>query len=689
MNSQNRSDPTFAIHTIGAGSLLADISLLQEGMALWRVTDKKRSHDFLRAQAHEEPAPLFTLTAGKAGTEETLTITSLDGWVRVGAQEVSGVHTLILADHRELPEVTVILTAVAGRDRISWTVRLHSENETFALYECDYPILSFRGDSSVKVFFPYGCGEVYSSHRVFSSVQNYPSYGASMEYMALWDTETGRGLYYGLHDPAPAYKKLYYCREEGKQGAYLKAAMPLRDMDRTGNSQTLEGETVWQLFDGDWYDAAMLYRDFFLRRASWKPERKDGKRTDTPEWLRTNSHWWRKRMQQDQSYVQELMEASRDLGFTGPVHLYDWFQIPYDTNYPHYFPAKDAFLPGIRKLREEGIPVMPYINGRLWDTRDRGEEDWQFTSLARPDCTKKGTGEPFLEIYPTSNRELAIMCPSSALWQEKLKEIAEKLFGECEADAVYLDQIGAAQAYPCEDPGHSHRPGGGTWWVESYRNLLDHIKRVMPEGRFLATECTSDPYMKEIQAYLSWIWVKNDQVPAFMAVYNGYVTVFGRCYDYAPEAAGQDILAAQSLTFGEQMGWIKPEVYQALEHKEFYKKCVRCRRELGSFFYDGRLLRSPVIRDDCHIKTTKMKAEAYGGLLEHTAAFSELWERKDGSRLLLLVNGADREDTPVITVSLPDGSYSLQGDLKGECEIREGKLSPVLPPLSVSWIVLS
>lgn len=470
--------------------------------------------------------------------------------------------------------------------------------------------------------------------------------------------------------------------------AVLKASMPLRDINQAGNSQTLEGENVWRLFDGDWYDAALLYQDFFLRHASWKPMLENGKRVDSPEWLRTNPHWWRKRMLRDESYVEELLEASEDLGLKSPVHLYDWFQIPYDTNYPHYFPSKDAFLSGIGRLQKEGIRVMPYINGRLWDTHDRGNEDWQFTSAAKPNCTKKGNGDPFLEIYPTSNLELAIMCPSTALWQEKQKEITDRLFHEYKVDAIYLDQIGAAQAYPCEDISHSHRPGGGTWWVESYRNLLDHIRQNMPKDSFLATECTSDPYMKDIQAYLSWIWIKNNQVPAFMVIYNGYVSVFGRSYDYAPDGAGQNILIAQSLTFGEQMGWIKPEVYRELEHKEFYKKCVRCRVKLGSYFYDGHLLRSPVIEDRCQIRTTEMKAEAYNGLLEHTATFSELWERSDGKKMLLLINASTQETASTLTVTVSDGTYLLQGDLMGKACVRDGRLAISLPPLSVSWMLL-
>ena len=508
-----------------------------------------------------------------------------------------------------------------------------------------------------------------------------------MQYMALWHAGAERGIYYGLHDPAPAYKKLFYKKSEGEKVACMKATMPLRDIDMPCNSQTLEGEAVWELFDGDWYDAALIYKKFFEEHASWKPEIKDGKRVDTPEWLRTNPHWWRKRMKWDETFADELLEVSKDLGLHSPTHIYDWFQIPYDTNYPHYFPAKDAFVPAIRRLQKAGIRIMPYINGRLWDTHDKGKEDWQFTAVARPNCTKKQGDKPFLEVYPTSKIELAIMCPSTALWQEKQKEIMHTLFGDFGVDAIYIDQIGAAQPYPCEDRGHAHRAGGGTWWIESYRNLIDHAKQTMSEYGCLTTECTSDPYMKDIHAYLSWIWIKNDQVPAFMVIYNGYVAVFGRNYIYAPDAAGQDILAAQSLTYGEQMGWILPETYNALVHKEFYKKCVNARVKLGSFFYDGKLLRSPKIKDKQIIKTTKIMHEAYGGLLAHTATFSELWERNDGKKLLLLVNASAKKTSACIQGEIPDGVYLIDGCVQREITVQNGTFEAELPPHTVSYII--
>ena len=42
---------------------------------------------------------------------------------------------------------------------------------------------------------------------------------------------------------------------------------------------------------------------------------------------------------------------------------------------------------------------MPYINGRLWDTRDKGAEDFEFTKIALPSATKDEEGNPYVESY--------------------------------------------------------------------------------------------------------------------------------------------------------------------------------------------------------------------------------------------------------------------------------------------------
>jgi hypothetical protein len=75
-----------------------------------------------------------------------------------------------------------------------------------------------------------------------------------------------------------------------------------------------------------------------------------------------------------------LGEGTEPVGF----HWYSWHQIPFDNDYPHYFPAKPNFAEGVAELRRSKVQVMPYINGRLWDTHDRGAQDGDFTRVALP-----------------------------------------------------------------------------------------------------------------------------------------------------------------------------------------------------------------------------------------------------------------------------------------------------------------
>ncbi|GAI12717.1 unnamed protein product [marine sediment metagenome] len=63
------------------------------------------------------------------------------------------------------------------------------------------------------------------------------------------------------------------------------------------------------------------------------------------------------------------------MGVPVGVHWYSWHRIPFDDDYPHHFPVKEGFAEGVRELQEAGVFVMPYINGRLWDTRDKGSEE--------------------------------------------------------------------------------------------------------------------------------------------------------------------------------------------------------------------------------------------------------------------------------------------------------------------------
>lgn len=679
------------IFRISAGELSVAIEKAKGGISLYSIRDKKQKKNLLT-----KAKPLFSLTARAVVSDDKITVTSSEGWANSEVISSKESTTVILSGNKLLPMVTVTITAVCEQNRITWTTSLTSANNEYALYECDYIALSFDTNANTFFFSPYGCGEVYPSNaKGYSSTQNYPSYGVSMQYFAFFNEKTKRGIYYGLHDSAPAYKKLCYLKETHEKVMTLKGILPLTSIDVGCNSQSLEGRVVWEIYDGDWYDAAVLYRNWMEREACWMPSLTDGARSDIPEWLKKNNNWWLVRVKEDDSFVDDILRATEDLGVKSAIHLYDWHQIPFDNDYPHYFPIKDATVKGLKRLKDAGIKVMPYINGRLWDTKDKGMEDWQWSKIAKPNCTKDRNGVPFIEKYSSvesdgNKVELSIMCPSTAVWQEKMAETVSKMLNDLGVNAVYMDQIAASAPFLCEDRTHSHLPGGGTWWVEGYNNLLDHVSKIMPKETAIASECTSDPFMKHIQAYLTWLWVKNNQVPAFPVIYSGYVAMFGRHYCSFKENCpiAQKIAFAQSLSFGEQMGWVDPLMYEKFKYKDFYKTCVKTRAIIGEYFYAGRMMRPPYITDDREELMTDKAGQAYGEIIKHSAVFGSIWVRnRDAKRLLLLINASDEEATCKIECELPDGKYNLSGMNNNICkiEIKSGQSELSIPALTVVY----
>ncbi len=680
-----------------AGELELALAGTDRGVSLAGIFDKKTARPILSA-----PGALFTLTAERLSDGEERTVAS-DTNFRDCKITVSGnLCTVVCAGCDRLPDVsvTLLLTADPANSRISFRTVLTSGNPVYTLTSCDYPTLWFDVKDSVRFLSPYGCGEALDADSEqfghgYRSGQDYPSYGVSFQYMAAWNEATRRCVYYGIHDPAPAAKKFWFVRETGAPTMYCKASQPLCETDRGCNGQTLYGECVWQLTDGDWYDATLLYRSWMEQNASWLPETDEHGRKDAG-WLADNDMWFLVHIDKD-DFADEILDAVADIrnetGANCAVHLYLWHGNPFDNDYPHYFPERPTVRRELKKLQDAGVRVIPYINGRLWDTRDRGIEDWQFTEVAYPMATKDRHGKVFTESYSAkeANGEhtvLAVMCPSTALWQEKLRDVTGKLLNDIGFDGVYMDQIAAAKAQPCADRRHTHLPGGGGWWAESYNNLIDHVSR-NGNPAVLATECTGEMFMKHIQAYLSWLWIKNKQVPAFPVLYSDKVITFGCSYHGITDQDrdGMAIFYAQSLLFGEQMGWFSPAYYRNLAEKTFFRKLVGTRVRLRSFLSHGIMLRPPVLSDNAPRLHSEKITQAYFHTVDYPAVQGALWKEKEsGRKLLLLVNAGTVAAETALSAELPDGEYPLHGDLNGTLSLRDGSASLTIPATGVCWL---
>jgi hypothetical protein len=590
--------------TLAAGELGAIFDTTGGGLRLVSLYDSTKGHDLLAASG----VPLFEIVLHNRQNKDPLTLTADLGWQHVERAATSNAQQaefcLQQPASKELTglKVTVRATADAARHRLRWQIDVGGQPAPWTLWSVAFPRVALdEGGPQARVLYPQAAGVIKptAAGQARSYQGTYPSGWTALQTLALYDPGRGTGLYTAIHDPAASTKQIIMQSRPADRAVVLAYEHPVPGMGQADNRFQLYGEGVWQLLRGDWFDAAVIYRDWVRREARWYPQLARDGRSDTPLWMRELSAWV-----QTGGAIEHLVpmveEFAAKLKLPVGLHWYNWHQIPFDNDYPHYFPVKKGFPEGVKRLQQAGVYVMPYINGRLWDTRDHGLEDRQFTSFALPAATKDDQGKPLTEKYSSKEADgspvvLAAMCPTQKRWQEKLLEIDLTLFNQYGVKGIYMDQIAAAKANLCCDPTHGHPLGGGHWWTEQgYWPLLAAIRAVMPKDRMLTTECNAEPYIRWFDGYLTWHWQYDGQVPAFAAVYGGSIQMFGRAYRSGPTRdLALRMKAGQQLVFGEQIGWMGPEVVRQPDNFEFLRKAIHLRWNLRRYFYAGEMARPP------------------------------------------------------------------------------------------------
>lgn len=514
----------------------------------------------------------------------------------------------------------------------------------------------------------------------------YPSLGAVMPWLAVWDSDRKTGLYVANLDATGAVKNIHLENPSDSGNVLLEIRQPLPlspDSAQVGTETRFAGTVVWQRLDGDWYDAAILYRDWVRRYAGWYPKLGPEGRVSTPLWMKRMCVWCRV-FGDAANVVPAVKTFCETLDVPVGVHWYQWHEIPFDNDYPHYFPAKPGFKEGVQALHALGCRVVPYTNGRLWDTRDRKNEDYAFTARGLAGSAKKTDGTPFTESYRSleidgSKVVFAVMCPGSKVWKDTIAENNRRLIQEYGLDGVYMDQISCAHPILCEDASHGHFLRGGSWWSEEYRNLLMNARRQIegknapdsavtpdsPKDYIFSSESNVETCANDIDGMVCW-HIEGNHVPAWCVIYSGTVFPYGRAYDGNTRA--MRMKWANNLVNGDQPGWFPPQFAQNPELGPYLRKLVRFRFHTVEYFYKGELLRAPRLTAEnlpvwseewnvfgrhsvntlCTVQTAARRILTY----DYDSEGNRLWETGKVERALLIFTNYSDED--VLSPLKPD-----------------------------------
>jgi len=657
------------------------------GIRLLSLQDSAHGEELLSRNA----SPLFNLTLRQVGAKQEVRLGADEGWRQTTLQRIRDGLEARWEKPVDASLAGIAVTATAHADQRyhawRWKFRVENCSAGWSVWRVVFPQLALADFGATgSVFVPRGPGEVHRAlgDRTFTYTGKYTDAWCTMQFMAAYrDGENPTGLYVAMHDPWGSRKEIGLHRDPGLGSVRMRFDHPAPDMGRVGNDFVLSGEAVWQLLRGDWFDAAQIYKAWARKEAKWWPRLTAEGRADTPQWMRELNAWAMTGGAPEEC-VARVKDFQEFLGVPVGFHWYGWHQIPGDNDYPHYFPAKTNFAAGVRELQQSPVFVMPYINGRLWDTHDQGTNDWEFTHLALPAATKNENGQPYIETYASkeSNGErvrLAVMCPATALWQQTVSNIVLRLLGECGASAVYIDQVAAATPMLCMDASHGHPLGGGHWWNEGYWKMLDSIRQAMPRGAMLTTECNGEPFIRWFDGYLTWHWQRDGQVPAFPAVYGGTLQMFGRAYGGGETRdLALRVKTAQQLVFGEQIGWLDPGIIKEKDNADFFRRVVSTRAQFSRYFYAGEMARPPKLIGDVPSVRADWQWSGHWWVT-NDAVLTGAWQMPKAKRLVMIF--ANVSDEPVTAmVRFDPVAYGIRAR-KMVCELSLGDdaLAETLP----------
>lgn len=514
--------------------------------------------------------------------------------------------------------------------------------EGWIITDLEFPRLSVSRPDGVKGIMTVGYGAEYDIPVGDKIMSTYPSCTGAME-MILAHSPKGT-LYYAALDREGS-NKILEIKGEGRNLTFVQRIPASYGWTSVEGKFVLPWETVLGYNPDTWENTVVKwYRPFAL---SCKWGEKNIRDRKIAKWVR-NSDLWLRPADANAATMQAVRDAAAMYGKGMGLHWYYWHGHPFDSYYPEYFPTQPGFKDMVAEAQKLGCYVTPYINGRLWDP---ATDSYKERRGGEASCRRKD-GNLYTEIY-SSKVVNTVTCPASPIWQQVLKETNEKILRELGTDGVYMDQIGAAASEPCYAENHPHAKGGGSWWPQAYRSLLEDMRHtVYTKNKAMTTEENAECYIDLFDMML----VVNSphsasvrMVPVFPLVYSDRCIYSG--FTYIPWKLNDgsfNYLTMKSLLWGSQLGWVDPVRLMRPENRreaEFLGTLAAFRKAQHDCF-EGGLFKGEFVPGGDNPEVT------VPGYQKTPVVMGAEWETVKGGKAFFMVNMSSSDHE----VTAPDGT---------------------------------
>ena len=495
--------------------------------------------------------PFFILNFVRGSEKVTLNMNDLQNTTAEAPVTRDGVTTFtILHRRKNFPALSGKSVWKFDGKRLEYSLDINSETYATLLKEVSYPALNLCASEKKcsQMIVPEAGGLLYKDaiKAKIDYRSEYPRMKTSMQCGAFFDDDGG--IYFSPADPLGRAK--FYQFRTDTDGAEIKINWNVAfDGKNKKNSFNSKSSAVIEFFKGDWYDVGLLYRNE-LERTNCVWFRKNLPNTDTPEWFRHNT-------------LGLLMFHTPDLAQT--IQLREYLGLPFTIQHWYWWErgaghhlsplprANNEYLAYAKLMREHGIYVLNYTNGRLWSSKDKRGEGTLFNTLGKQAAVRKADGSVQMEPYGVP---CAVFCPDTDIYRKSMFKMVTKLVAQGVA-GCFIDQLGAARPLICQSTAHGHRINDPeSWNINGHRKAFLPIRKYWRDNNIdaiMTTEDNSEHCVGMIDGLFPWRWMHDHQIPLHAMVYSGRTQYVSR------DPTGEDMKApfpkaATQIVQGEQIG---------------------------------------------------------------------------------------------------------------------------------------
>lgn len=446
-----------------------------------------------------------------------------------------------------------------------WRLNAKMLDDAASVWSVRYPQLQIQAADSDAggnhLVIPYRRGRLDNygkSMPSYMAVYPYPGSAVKFQFIAAYGEQSRHGFYLAAQDGQGYDKQIVWGNQPADDAVLLSIEHIPANRGVPGTSFEQPYDVVTQPFTGDWYDAARIYRAWWIHQI-WASQGLLRDRTDVPDWLKRVQVMARPSTTKPGRTValnthaelalQKILNGRPLAGIWYGVYESLTGNLGLNQNGDgHLNNIRPDVEAAVRQLKNQDIHHLAYLQSMIYTPLDSDPQD---NAAALKNVARQRDGQPYMygDLGYSMDR-------STTWWQDREIEESQKAM-KAGFDGIYLDSFGKSSP-ECFAPDHGHPIGGGNTGIAGQRQMaqriLQAIRKINPDA-VLSGEDPVEAFRDLVQVNLYSANVWPGYLPLYRVIWGDYSLGYGRVL--GPSKEGPDNLfpeMANLFVNGEILG---------------------------------------------------------------------------------------------------------------------------------------